>query len=129
MQVLSDPRSRKNYDYALAHPEDTLYNEYQYYYSRYEKYWKTDPKVVVLGFLAIISVVQYASRNAAYTQVSAAAVLRSTLCGSAGSWHVAQVLHCSWAIADPAMVRVLPSWGGRHSDRVTAALVRGPPER
>lgn len=67
-EVLSDPRSRKNYDYALAHPEDTLYNEYQYYYSRYEKVWKTDPKFVVLGFLAIISVIQYASRNAAYTQ-------------------------------------------------------------
>ena len=81
-QVLSDPRSRKNYDYALAHPEDTLYNEYQYYYSRYEKYWKTDPKVVVLGFLAIISIIQYASRSAAYTQVTAALFLPALACGS-----------------------------------------------
>ena len=87
LQVLSDPRSRKNYDYALAHPEDTLYNEYQYYYSRYEKYWKTDPKVVVLGFLAIISIIQYACQNADYTRVGrrtrAVQYLLAPSCGNA----------------------------------------------
>ena len=73
-QVLSDPKARKNYDYALAHPEETLYNEYQYYYARYEKYWRTDPKLVVLGFLAVVSLIQYASRHAAYSQVCLAPI-------------------------------------------------------
>ncbi len=68
-QILSDPKARKNYDYALAHPEETLYNEYQYYYSRYEKYWRTDARMVVAGFLAAVSLIQYASKHAAYQQV------------------------------------------------------------
>ena len=67
-QILSDPKSRKNYDYALAHPEETLYNEYQYYYSQYEKYWRTDARMVVAGFLAVVSLIQYASKQAAYRQ-------------------------------------------------------------
>ena len=67
-QILSDPKSRKNYDYALAHPEETLYNEYQYYYSQYEKYWRTDARMVVAGFLAVVSLIQYASKQATYQQ-------------------------------------------------------------
>ena len=67
-QILSDSKSRKNYDYALAHPEETLYNEYQYYYSQYEKYWRTDARMVVAGFLAVVSLIQYASKQAAYQQ-------------------------------------------------------------
>lgn len=67
--MLSDPKSRKNYDYALAHPEETLYNEYQYYNSKFSMYWKTDPLAVIFGTIIVISLVQYFSRLANYRQV------------------------------------------------------------
>lgn len=33
------------------------------------KYWRTDARAVVLGFLAVISAIQYFSKRSAYDQV------------------------------------------------------------
>jgi hypothetical protein len=70
-QILSDERSRRNYDYAIEHPEERLYNEYKYYYARYEKYWRTDPRAVIIGTLLVLSSIQYAAKLHQHQRVRA----------------------------------------------------------
>jgi curved DNA-binding protein CbpA len=61
-EVLSDERSRKRYDYALAHPEEDIQEEPYGIW----KYWRTDARAVILGFLAVISAIQYFGKLSAY---------------------------------------------------------------
>lgn len=121
--MLSDERSRKRYDYALAHPEEDIQVHRQSSSrapvppkqhsalaraSHFEgvqsaklhkpeavvfptlslkmrtmkllplqeepygiwKYWRTDARAVVLGFLAVISAIQYFGKRSAYGSVS-----------------------------------------------------------
>lgn len=63
-EVLSDDRSRKRYDYALAHPEEEVLEEVIGIW----KYWRTDVRAVLLGFLAVVSVVQYAAKLSSWKQ-------------------------------------------------------------
>lgn len=65
MQVLSDDRSRKRYDYALAHPEEEVLEEVIGIW----KYWRTDARAVLLGFLAVVSAVQYAAKLSSWKSV------------------------------------------------------------
>lgn len=116
-QVLSDERSRKRYDYALAHPEEDIQvrvkrsqpqtvlqyrsasahawlrqsmlpwfiwpdrTAHQPSFDRGPappvqeepygiwKYWRTDARAVILGFLAVISAIQYFGKLSAYDSV------------------------------------------------------------
>jgi hypothetical protein len=61
-EVLSDDRSRKRYDYALEHPEEDIQEEPYGIW----KYWRTDARAVILGFLAVVSAIQYFAKRSAY---------------------------------------------------------------
>eukprot|EP00191_Tetraselmis_sp_GSL018_P005339 CAMPEP_0177597222 /NCGR_PEP_ID=MMETSP0419_2-20121207/11584_1 /TAXON_ID=582737 /ORGANISM="Tetraselmis sp., Strain GSL018" /LENGTH=282 /DNA_ID=CAMNT_0019089353 /DNA_START=255 /DNA_END=1103 /DNA_ORIENTATION=+ len=65
-EILSDPETRADYDYALAHPEEHLYNRYRYYSSYYRKTVQVDVRVVVVGCLLVFSALQYGCRVTAY---------------------------------------------------------------
>lgn len=63
-EVISDEEIRKKYDHYLDHPEDRLFNQYQYYYSFAPK---SDWRMVLVGFVIAISCIQYASASQRYT--------------------------------------------------------------
>jgi curved DNA-binding protein CbpA len=67
-EILSDPNLRESYDDYLLHPEE---NEYYQYYKFYKaKYTpQTDPRLVVLLFLAGFSIFQFISRKKMYENV------------------------------------------------------------
>lgn len=68
-EVLSDPKTRKVYDYYLAHPEEHMYNNAMYYTVVYAP--KTDYRVVLFGFLVLLSLVQYLSAKTKHQQALA----------------------------------------------------------
>ena len=57
-EILSDPESRRDFDYALAHPEERMYNQYRYYRQQYKKTVQADVRLVVGGALVIFSALQ-----------------------------------------------------------------------
>lgn len=68
-QVLSDARLRRAYDYALEHPEELMYNRMRFYNAHAYKYWQTDARAVVLGFIVLVSGVQYMNQHFVYQSV------------------------------------------------------------
>uniref|UniRef100_A0A6S8A1F6 J domain-containing protein n=1 Tax=Aplanochytrium stocchinoi TaxID=215587 RepID=A0A6S8A1F6_9STRA len=56
-EILSNKDERAEYDYYLKHPEEAFYNKMRFYRRRYAP--KTDARLVVFGFIAFVSVVQY----------------------------------------------------------------------
>jgi len=65
--ILKDESTREQYDYAIAHPEEVLYNTAQYYRAYYGH--KTDPRAVLIGLLLIVSAFQYINQLTRYNQV------------------------------------------------------------
>ena len=92
LQVLSDVRLRKAYDYALEHPEELVYNRMRYYNAAAVKYWKTDARAVVLSVIALISGFQYANQYMVYQSVRPTAQHCSTGPSSCVLVHLR--LHC-----------------------------------
>ena len=66
-EILSDGDSRRSYDYYLEHPEEFLRNKYNYYRYRYAP--KTDLRIVLLGFVLVVSCIQYVSQVQQYNYV------------------------------------------------------------
>ena len=66
-EILSDGDSRRAYDYYLEHPEEFLRNKYNYYRYRYAP--KTDMRIVLLGFVLVVSCIQYVSQVQQYNYV------------------------------------------------------------
>jgi hypothetical protein len=66
LQILNDARTRKRYDYALAHPEENIQQEEAY---GIWKYWKTDARAVLIGFVLIVSIIQYYAKKSSYDAV------------------------------------------------------------
>lgn len=62
-EILNDARTRKRYDYALAHPEENIQQEEAY---GIWKYWKTDARAVLIGFVLIVSIIQYYAKKSSY---------------------------------------------------------------
>ncbi|KRY14929.1 DnaJ -like protein subfamily C member 25, partial [Trichinella patagoniensis] len=58
-ETLKDEESRKNYDYMLDNPEE-VYRHYWYYY-RHRVTPKVDVRIVILGIILLISIIQYVS--------------------------------------------------------------------
>ncbi|KAG0474234.1 hypothetical protein HPP92_016091 [Vanilla planifolia] len=65
-EILKDEATREQYDYAIAHPEEVFYNAARYYHAYYGH--KTDPRIVLLGVLLVVSALQYLNRHSRYTQ-------------------------------------------------------------
>jgi len=65
-EILKDESTREQYDYAIAHPEEVLYNTAQYYRAYYGH--KTDPRAVLIGLLLIVSAFQYINQRTRYNQ-------------------------------------------------------------
>ena len=78
-QVLSDARLRRAYDYALEHPEELMYNRMRFYNAHAYKYWQTDARAVVLGFIVLVSGVQYVNQHFVYQSVRPALSLAGSL--------------------------------------------------
>ena len=75
VQVLSDTRLRHAYDYALEHPEELMYNRMRFYNAHAYKYWQTDARAVVLGFIVLVSGAQYMNQHFVYQSVRPALCL------------------------------------------------------
>mmetsp|Transcript_15204 Transcript_15204/g.38094 ORF Transcript_15204/g.38094 Transcript_15204/m.38094 type:complete len:310 (-) Transcript_15204:276-1205(-) len=71
-EILSDAERRADYDYAVAHPEERLYNQYRYYSGYYKKTVQVDPWLVVGGALLVFTALQYSCRVTAYNSAVAA---------------------------------------------------------
>lgn len=56
-ETLRDPVSREEYDYYLDHPEEYYYNRYRYYRRKVN----VDVRLVVIGVITVISIIQYVS--------------------------------------------------------------------
>ncbi|KAJ1256970.1 hypothetical protein BS78_K258400 [Paspalum vaginatum] len=65
-EILKDESTREQYDYAIAHPEEVLYNTAQYYRAYYGH--KTDIRAVLIGLLLITSAFQYINQLTRYNQ-------------------------------------------------------------
>eukprot|EP00939_MAST-03C_sp_MAST-3C-sp1_P004768 g4768.t1 len=63
-EVLGDEETREAYDYYLDHPEERWRNKYNFYRFKYAP--KTDLRLVLLGFVAVVSIVQYVSAHQRY---------------------------------------------------------------
>lgn len=63
-EVLSNDRLRAAYDYMLDHPEEELYNTYQYYEAVYKP--KTPLWIVFTGAVSFISILQYINMHRRY---------------------------------------------------------------
>mmetsp|Transcript_37430 Transcript_37430/g.105652 ORF Transcript_37430/g.105652 Transcript_37430/m.105652 type:complete len:151 (-) Transcript_37430:2285-2737(-) len=70
-EILIDEESRADYDYALAHPEERMYNQYRYYSHYYKKTVQADVRLVVGGALMIFSALQYGCRLTADGRLTA----------------------------------------------------------
>ncbi|XP_047162572.1 chaperone protein dnaJ 50 [Vigna umbellata] len=68
-EILKDEATREQYDYAIAHPEEVLYNTARYYRAYYGH--KTDPRAVLVGLLIILSGFQYLNQSTRYNQAVA----------------------------------------------------------
>ncbi|KAK9817925.1 hypothetical protein WJX72_004406 [[Myrmecia] bisecta] len=75
-EILTDERKRRNYDYALAHPDQYVYNRYKYYNAHVREQLQTSVWLVVVGTVLVISVVQYLAKRSSYE--SAMRFVRST---------------------------------------------------
>ena len=64
-EVLGDTEARENYDYYLDHPEERWRNKYNYYRFKYAP--KTDPRLVISGFVIVVTVIQYFSARQRYS--------------------------------------------------------------
>lgn len=56
-EILFDTEKREQYDYALEHPEQFLYNTATYYHMYYQP--KADVRAILIGVLLILSLFQY----------------------------------------------------------------------
>ncbi|EEF43924.1 chaperone protein dnaJ 50 [Ricinus communis] len=65
-EILKDEATREQYDYAIAHPEEVFYNTARYYRAYYGH--KTDPRIVLVGLLLILSGFQYLNQLTRYNQ-------------------------------------------------------------
>eukprot|EP00897_Mesotaenium_endlicherianum_P010373 jgi/Mesen1/9364/ME000061S08804 len=65
-EILYDAEKREQYDYALAHPEQYLYNTARYYQAYYVP--KTDTRAILLGLLVLLSAFQYLNDWLRYNQ-------------------------------------------------------------
>lgn len=65
-EILKDEATREQYDYAIAHPEEVFYNAARYYQAYYGH--KTDPRLVLVGLLLLVSAMQYVNQWSRYTQ-------------------------------------------------------------
>lgn len=74
-EILIDSETRRDYDYALAHPEEKMYNQYRYYHGMYRKTVKADVRLVISGALVIFSLLQVCSPPT-YSDVSRMVVAR-----------------------------------------------------
>jgi DnaJ homolog subfamily C member 25 len=64
---LTDDKSRFKYDLHLRNPtESEYYHEYQYYKHRYVDDPKIHPAVVIIGVLALVSLLQFVMRKQMY---------------------------------------------------------------
>lgn len=68
-EILKDETTRKEYDYAIEHPEEVFYNTARYYRAYYG--YKTDPRAVLIGLLLILSGFQYLNQTTRYNQAVA----------------------------------------------------------
>lgn len=67
---MTNDRLRRAYDYYLDHPEDHRTNQWRYYEAQFtSRMAQSDVRVVVVGAIAIASLIQYLSRRALYLQV------------------------------------------------------------
>jgi DnaJ domain len=68
-ETLRNADSRKDYDYALRHPEEFAYNRAKYYYRQfYTRHLRMNPFVVVFVGVALWSAFEWFSRNMSYKQ-------------------------------------------------------------
>ncbi|CAN1165850.1 DnaJ protein ERDJ7 [Linum perenne] len=65
-EILKDEATREQYDYAIAHPEEVFYNTARYYQAYYGH--KTDPRIVLVGLLLLLSGFQYLNQQSRYHQ-------------------------------------------------------------
>uniref|UniRef100_A0A1I7YUS6 J domain-containing protein n=1 Tax=Steinernema glaseri TaxID=37863 RepID=A0A1I7YUS6_9BILA len=65
-ETLKDDETRGFYDYYLDHPEERYYNYYQYYRMRATP--KVDVRLVVIGVVSVISLIQYLSAKNKYSE-------------------------------------------------------------
>ncbi|CAI0407106.1 unnamed protein product [Linum tenue] len=65
-EILKDEATREQYDYAIAHPEEVFYNTARYYQAYYGH--KTDPRIVLVGLLLLLSGFQYLNQMSRYQQ-------------------------------------------------------------
>lgn len=65
-EILKDEATREQYDYAIAHPEEFFYNTARYYQAYYGH--KTDPRIVLVGLLLVLSGFQYLNQWTRYNQ-------------------------------------------------------------
>ena len=115
-EILSDKDSRKKYDYALAHPEEFLYNRMQYYTMVYAP--KTDLRLVLLATVAALSVLQYYGTKARYERALTYAQRTNRFKGRL------KVLEQEWLDAQEAEARTKASsgkYGAKAAKRVGAA--------
>ncbi|GBG70407.1 hypothetical protein CBR_g6535 [Chara braunii] len=70
-EILWNEKTRADYDYFLAHPDEVFYNTMQYY-RRYVGH-QADVRAVAIGFLLVLSAVQYAAAWGHYRSVIEAA--------------------------------------------------------
>ncbi|GMN49812.1 hypothetical protein TIFTF001_018975 [Ficus carica] len=68
-EILKDETTRKEYDYAIEHPEEVFYNTARYYRAYYG--YKTDPCAVLIGLLLVLSGFQYLNQTTRYNQAVA----------------------------------------------------------
>jgi DnaJ domain len=68
-EILRNPESRKDYDYALRHPEEFTYNHAKYFYRQfYTRHVRFNPVLVVLFTLACWSAFEWASRSMTFNE-------------------------------------------------------------
>lgn len=101
MQVLSDARLRRAYDYALEHPEELMYNRMRFYNAHAYKYWQTDARAVVLGFIMLVSGVQYVNQHFVYQSVRPALFVVQARCEAFKLQHSSYHLRYDWVAAFP----------------------------
>eukprot|EP00892_Ulva_mutabilis_P002284 jgi/Ulvmu1/12056/UM083_0069.1 len=67
--ILKNDDSRRDYNYALRHPEEFAYNQARYYYTQYyTRHFKFDPILVLIISLSLWSMFEYTSRLMCYKQ-------------------------------------------------------------
>ncbi|GLT44778.1 hypothetical protein SLA2020_186550 [Shorea laevis] len=67
--ILKDEATWEQYDHAIAHPEEVLYNTARYYHAYYV--YKMDHRAVLVGLLLVLSAFQYPNSWTRYNQAVA----------------------------------------------------------